>query len=258
MFGIDGNSPKKLGKQDWLPRIHPEDIPVIQGELEAAGRRNEIYAARFRAVRPDGSLCEILGVGRPAVRDRTRFVGLNFDLVATAATADLESRRPGGTMARSAKSLMVRPRPSNENETRQRPPRFLREKSSVLGKRAREEAISQMLLERTLATTKMRQLRDKLQNPAIFDERSFDMLLALYVTHATSGILNENRKVHATRIDTLHEELGQRFTAISLAVHAIEEGGEIADAVTLIRMAVEEARHELKLHRYEARQEVLP
>ena len=189
MFGIEGDSPKKLGKPDWLPRIHPEDIPVIQSELEDAGRRNEIYAARFRAVRPDGSICEILGVGRTAARDRTRFVGLNFDLAATAATAVIESRRPAGTMARFANFLTVRPRPANENVTRRRLPRsFLRDKSGW-SKRAKEQARRQMLLERALATMKMRQLRHQYLNPAMFGEPAFDMLLGLYVTNARPGIL---------------------------------------------------------------------
>ena len=255
MLGVDGDSPKKLGKQDWLPRIHPDDIPLIEGELEFARRRNEIYAARFRAVRPDGSLCQILGVGRPAVRDETRFVGLNFDLVATAASADLEFRRPGRAMTRYAESLTVCQRPANENE-RQRPPGSpLREKPWGLSERAKEGA-SQMLLERAPGTMKTRQLRQKLLNPAMFGEPAFDMLLAIYGSNAASG--NENRKAHAARIDTIHEELGQRLTAISLAVGALEAGGETAGAVALIRTAVDEARHELKLHRYEARQEVLP
>jgi hypothetical protein len=113
-------------------------------------------------------------------------------------------------------------------------------------------------LERTLTGSKMRQLRDKLLDAAMSGEPSFDRLLALCVTQATSGVLIENRKAHAARIDKIHEELAQRLTAISLAAGAIETGGETADAVTLIRMAVEEARHELKLHRYEARRELLP
>ena len=190
MFGMDGSSPKKLGKHDWLPRIHPEDIPVIECELQAAGRGDEIYTARFRAVRPDGTLCQILGVGRTAVRDRTRFVGLNFDLAAMAATAVLESRRPGGTMARFAKFLTDHPKPANENATRRWPPRsFLQYRSPPLGKRAKQQTGRQILLERALATIKMRQLRHEFLNPAMFGEPAFDMLLALYVTNATPGIL---------------------------------------------------------------------
>ena len=191
MFGIEGSSPKKLGKQDWLPRIHPDDMPVIDGELEAAGRGNENYAVRFRAVRPDGSLFEILGIGRAAAKDRTRFVGLNFDLAAMAATADLESRRPGGMTAKPANYLTACATPANENEMPERPQRSsFREKSSGMVKRAREEARRQLLVERARATLEMRQLRHKFFNPAMFGEPAFDMLLALYVTNARPPIVS--------------------------------------------------------------------
>ncbi len=191
MFGIDGSSPKKLGKQDWLPRIHPDDMPVIDGELEAAGRGNENYAVRFRAVRPDGSLFEILGIGRAAAKDRTRFVGLNFDLAAMAATADLESRRPGGMTAKPANYLTACATPANENEMPERPQRSaVREKPSGMVERAREESKRQLLLDRALATMKMRQLRHKFFNPAMFGEPAFDMLLALYVTNARPPIVS--------------------------------------------------------------------
>ena len=258
MFGIDGASPKILGKHDWLPRIHPEDIPVVQGELENAGRRNEIYAARFRAIRPDGSHCQILGIGRTAARDKRRFVGLNFDLAAMAATADLESRRAGGTVAGFTRSLTVHPGPANENEAQRGRPRYLQEKSSKSRRQANKEGACQKLLERALATTKLQHLCEQIRNPAIIGKPEMDTFLALYVTHAAAGILSRNREAHAARMDTIHKELGQRLTALSLAVGAIEAGGEIADAVGLVRMAVEEARDELKFHRHEARQEVLP
>ena len=182
MFGIDGDSPKKLGKYDWLPRIYADDIPLIDGELEAARRENEIYAVRFRVVRPDGSLMPLLGVGRAASKDRTRFVGLNFDLAAMAATADLESRKPGGLKARSANFLSVCAGPANENEPPER--RSSREDSSMLMRRAKEEARRQLLLERARATMEMRQLRHKFFNPAMFGEPAFDMLLALYAIEA--------------------------------------------------------------------------
>ena len=191
MFGIDGNSPKKLGKHDWLPRIYPDDIPLIDGELEAAARENEIYAVRFRVVRPDGSFLPILGVGRAAAKDRARFVGLNFDLAAMAATADLESRRPGRMTARSVNLLTACATPANENETPERPQRSaLREEPSGMTQRAREESRRQLLLERALATMEMRQLRHKFFNPAMFGEPAFDMLLALCVTNARPPIVS--------------------------------------------------------------------
>ena len=64
---------------------------------------------------------------------------------------------------------------------------------------------------------------------------------------------NKKRKADATRIETIYEELGQRLTAISLALSAIGAGAEVADCVSLIRMAVAEAWQELKLHRRDDR-----
>src|SRR3954454_24033538 len=71
MFGFNKASPK-FGKYDWVPRIHPDDMPIVDADLDAAGRRNEIYATRFRTVRPDGSLFHILGVGRTVANEPTR------------------------------------------------------------------------------------------------------------------------------------------------------------------------------------------
>ena len=124
MFGIDGASPKILGKHDWLPRIHPED--------------------------------------------KRRFVGLNFDLAAMAATADLESRRAGGTVAGFTRSLTVHPGPANENEAQRGRPRYLQEKSSKSRRQANKEGACQKLLERALATTKLQHLCEQILYPAIF------------------------------------------------------------------------------------------
>jgi hypothetical protein len=180
LFGIDGDSPKKLGKGDWLPRIYPDDIPLIDGELETARRENEIYAVRFRVIRPDGSLMPLLGVGRSAAKDRTRFVGFNFDLAAMAATADLEFRQLGGIAARTAFCAG----PANENEPAKPKQQSSPEHSSILIRRAREEARRQLLLQRARSTMEMRQLRHKFFNPAMFGEPAFDILLALYATDA--------------------------------------------------------------------------
>lgn len=63
--------------------------------------------------------------------------------------------------------------------------------------------------------------------------------------------LRDIQRSHVARVNEAHEELGQRLAAISLAAGALESGGNLADAVTLIKLAVEEARNELKLLRYE-------
>jgi len=191
MFGIEGSSPKKLGKQDWLPRVHPDDMPIIEGELETARSRNDVYSARFRAVRPDGSFLQMLGVGRAAARNSSRFVGLNFDLAATASSAELESRRLGGAMAKLAGVLAIRSRPANENETPWWHPRSAPGgTASALDKSAMEDSQRQTLLRRALATMEMRQLRHRFLNPAMFGEPAFDLLLALYVTNASPAIMS--------------------------------------------------------------------
>lgn len=190
MLGIQGNLPRKLGQQDWLPRIHPDDLPVIEDELDAAGRRNEVYAARFRAVRPDGSLFHILGVGRTVAKDAQRIVGLNFDLAATAAAAEMEARRPFGALARLASLVSIRSRPANENERlrwrSRRSKSYLSPKSGQGNTGCKRER----LVEQALATMERRKLRHSFLNPAMLGEPAFDMLLALYVTSASPAILS--------------------------------------------------------------------
>lgn len=188
MFGIESNSPKRLGKQDWLPRIHPDDMPMIDGKLETARDRNDVYSARFRAVRPDGSILQLLGVGRAVASNSSRFVGLNFDLAATASSAELESRRFGGAMA---SVLAIRSRPANENETPWWHPRSATGgKTSSPDKSTKEDSKRQTLLRRALATMEMRQLRHRFLNPTMFGEPAFDLLLALYVTNASPAIMS--------------------------------------------------------------------
>lgn len=63
----------------------------------------------------------------------------------------------------------------------------------------------------------------------------------------SSGVVGQE---HATQLDRACEELGQRLAAISLAAQALERGGDPANAIALIHMAVDEARHELRALRY--------
>ncbi|MCL6740080.1 hypothetical protein LZ518_02880 [Sphingomonas sp. RB56-2] len=67
----------------------------------------------------------------------------------------------------------------------------------------------------------------------------------------TRAAPTETRRHHADRIATV-EQLGQSLTAISLAAVALRQGGDVGDAVSLIGLAVEEARLELKRLRYDA------
>ena len=185
MFGLDGRWTKKLPRKEWLPRIHPDDISLIEGELAAAVRENDIYAARFRTVRPDGSSFHILGIGLPLAKSKTRFVGLNFDLAAAAATAELESRRPLGPMARFAGFLRFRP--ANENTARRRP--TFRPGSAGQTKPAPEMWRREALLNRALAAIQGRALRHRFFDSCMLGEPAFDILLALYVTGASPAVL---------------------------------------------------------------------
>lgn len=69
--------------------------------------------------------------------------------------------------------------------------------------------------------------------------------------HGATTVLS----AHAARISEAYEELGQRLAAIALATHAIERGAPAAASVKIIRLAVEEAKQELRMLRYNARDE---
>ena len=185
MFGLAADSPKRLAGYDWQPRIHPDDLPVIEGELETAQRRNEIYAARFRIVRPDGSICQVLGAGRTTARNPMRFVGLNFDLDDAAMTAEQISRDMSRYMMNFAAEQPLGATPANENESR--PWRTWSPERRVC--RPSLESTQKTLVRRAQATIDRRELRKIFLNPTIFGEPAFDLLLALYVS-STSPIIS--------------------------------------------------------------------
>ena len=164
-------------------------MPTIEGELETAQRQNDIYAARFRTVLPDGTMCHILGIGRPTAGNPRRFVGLNFDLSDAAATAERESRSVGRSVMNLASSLLLfGTRPANENDWR--PWRASSHVGTTASRinRASRSSERLILLDRAQATFERRQLRKKFLNPAMFGEPAFDLLLALYMT-TSSGML---------------------------------------------------------------------
>lgn len=185
MFGIEGSSPKTLGRYDWEPRVHPDDLPVIANELEIAGRRNAVYSARFRTLLPDGSRREILGIGQAVAGDPKRFIGLNFDLIATAASA-AETQLGGRAIASPATCLEGSPKPANENELPAwRLRSSIRAADSMTPRGTVNNLKREFLLRMAQATMRLRELRQRFLNPAMFGEPAFDLLLALYVTGAS-------------------------------------------------------------------------
>lgn len=188
MFGLAGNMPKRLPGYDWQPRIHPDDMPTIEGELEVAGRHNDVYAARFRTLRPDGSICEILGVGRATARNPKRFIGLNLDLKEAAATAERESRSVGRSMMSLASGFLLRSGPANENNSRPwmawAPVRAANRRVS----RGLQDSRREQLRQKAQASFERRQLRKIFLSPKLLGEPGFDILLALYVELPCSTI----------------------------------------------------------------------
>lgn len=187
MFGLAADSPKRLAGYDWQPRIHPDDLPVIEGELEIAQRRNEIYAARFRIVRPDGSICQVLGAGRTTAKNPMRFVGLNFDLDDAATTAEQVSRNLSRYMLNFAAEQQFGAAPANENESR--PWRACSPGSPRSAGRPSLEFTRKILVQRAQAAIDRRELRKIFLSPTMFGEPAFDLLLALYVS-PTSPIIS--------------------------------------------------------------------
>jgi hypothetical protein len=183
MFGIYGSSTRRLQKADWLARVHQDDIASINGALEAARQRDDIYSARFRTLRPDGSICNIMGVGRKTPEAPTHLVGLNFNLAAATNVALHEGRRRLGALAR-LKFLTVRSRTANENDASHGAKKFR------LITLATRDCERQTLLQRALETMEKRKLRRKFFSPDLLGEPAFDMLLALYVTNASPPTLS--------------------------------------------------------------------
>lgn len=179
MFGLMQDSRKRLAGFDWKARIHPDDIPVIEGELETARRNNEVYAARFRTVHPNGTTCEVLGVGRSTLKNPTRFIGLNFDLRDTAMVAERQSRTEEAAMNFALSRLGG---PANENDSRPWRAWSLARTAHSCGNPSRISSERGSLAQRAQEMFDRRQLRKKFLNPAIVGEPAFDLLLALYMS----------------------------------------------------------------------------
>src|SRR5689334_4852737 len=85
MFGLGEDSAERLTESQWASRFHPDDLAGVRDSLAASLMQGAPYAVRFRTVHQDGSVREVLGVGRPLQYGarNTRFVGWNFDVRST-------------------------------------------------------------------------------------------------------------------------------------------------------------------------------
>jgi PAS domain-containing protein len=244
MFGLGEGSSRKLAKYDWQPRIHPDDLPAIDGELATAGRNKDVYTARFRTLCPDGSIRQVLGVGRARASNPNRFVGLNFDLHDTTAIAERESRSVRSMMSL-ASALMLRTGPANENDFRPWrawPPGWtLAASSRLIGNRSQRES----LLRRARAAIEVRQLRKKFFNPDMLGEPAFDILLALYVP-ASGGIMPVQVLCSLTDVSTavalrwLHFLANEGLVLMAQEAGAADPGAATAALTDKGRIALDE------------------
>ena len=67
MYGISGDTPRH---ETWVACIHPEDRPRVLGRLNKVQDTpgDDIWNVEFRAIRPDGTVIWMQGLGR-AERD---------------------------------------------------------------------------------------------------------------------------------------------------------------------------------------------
>lgn len=174
MFGLPPHVAEPMREEEWVPRIHSDDLAVVRRALHASLVDGTIYAERFRAIRPDGSVREIFGVGRPVgdLAHRGRFVGWNVDVVSSAHLAGDWTCEGGhashGTNLR-----------GDGSDARSEPER---------------------LLERAEEIRRVRRARGRLLGQAMLGEPAFDLLLAMYVLSAKQEIVSLNSLAKAAGV----------------------------------------------------------
>jgi PAS domain-containing protein len=84
MLGIPEEK-RDLTDVDWEAVVHPDDVEGAKAALATAVESGAQFSHRFRVLRPDGSKCTILGLGKIVADSQRRlFLGLNLDLTAMA------------------------------------------------------------------------------------------------------------------------------------------------------------------------------
>ena len=170
MFGLKPDSTSRLSEREWSSRFHPDDLAPVRQALTDSLVNRAPYAQRFRTIHPDGSIQMVLGIGRPLVSGGKfeRFVGWNFDVVATGEmAADWISTHPEALGADHRVSVV----PSTAQT----------ELASASG------PPSPALLERAESIQRVRRAREKLLGRAVIGEPAFDLLLCLYLQSGQKG-----------------------------------------------------------------------
>ena len=170
MFGLSPQSTDRLTESQWASRFHPDDLEPVRRALIASVEHRVPYSERFRIVHADGSTQFVLGIGRPVESggNHARFVGWNFDVVATGEMAvDWIAAHPEVL----GDELPVPVQPSTENT----------EVPAVT------QPPSEALLERAASILRVRRARERLLGRGVMGEPAFDLLLFLYVQSGQKG-----------------------------------------------------------------------
>ena len=172
MFGLPLHAAEPIREEEWVRRIHSEDLTVIRRALHSSLIDGTTYAERFRAIRPDGTVCEIVGVGRAFgdLADRARFVGWNINVNSLAGVA--------------GERLWDRADASNEADIRYEVNSSEQEEVLPTEEVCDAHSEPQRLLQTAEAILRVRRARASFLGHALLRESAFDLFLTLYVLSA--------------------------------------------------------------------------
>ncbi len=66
--------------EDALTRIHPDDLPKVQEAIDKAIQTHGDYAAQYRLVHPDGTICWLDARGSVVKNGSTKMIGIGIDI----------------------------------------------------------------------------------------------------------------------------------------------------------------------------------
>ncbi|MDM0116964.1 response regulator [Variovorax sp. J22R133] len=114
---LSGLAPPNSG-ESWVAllraRIHPDDLPTLEADVERALREGVSYAHEFRYLHPDGRTLWLGGYGaafaNEGVAGNIQLTGVNFDITARRRAQDAlaESRRDLQSLADNAPVILAR------------------------------------------------------------------------------------------------------------------------------------------------------
>lgn len=80
---------------DAVPRIHPADRPIVDSAIrKVISRETDEYAAQYRVLRPDGSICRVDARGVMMGAASQRMIGIGVDITDHMKTQDSTSYSP--------------------------------------------------------------------------------------------------------------------------------------------------------------------